>query len=220
MPGTFITALVIESNDTVFIDNATGVIGTMQQIPTPGLGGQVDADYLALAVDEGYIGGFNYQVVSASFSPLPNPNAFHVVRISSLHTGDWWYVVGASYQYLAASAAAECCTTPAPMPSVIPPLYPCQIMCEQNTAGNFFGIFGLPSITAGQNYYAAGFFNNVTLTSLSAGGYSTIAALLAAMNTDWSNVGTWTDFGSPESIIVTEAPGTGTDQICILIFVH
>lgn len=221
MAGTFIPALAIQKGTTVYF-NPDATYGSTELIPTPGAGGIVDGDYLAEAVagfglDEG---GFNYQVVGPNFSPLPNPNSFHVVRISTRSQGsDVWWVVGTSTDYLASCQAAECCSAAVPMPTVVPPLYPCQLLCQTNADGDYIGIWALPTLGVGQNYYAAGFFNDVPLTALSGAGYSTPTALLAAMNTSWANVGAWTGVGSPETIFVTQADGPGTDVVCIRIYV-
>jgi len=222
--GTSIQALVLQKGTTNFYKPSQNQYGTIMLIPTPGAGGLIDGDYLATYVTDYGIdeGGLQYSIISAGQSPLPAFNAIPCCRISTTNQGaDDWYIAGTSLQYISTANAAECCsgTNTNPLPTTIPPAYPCQLLCNQDpTTFLFFGVFGIPSLPAGQNYYAAGYFNGVALTALSGSGYASPAALLAAFNTNWNNVGTWTSLGSPATFVVTEAAGTGTDLLCIRIF--
>jgi hypothetical protein len=220
--GPLINALVIECNGTIYWNPSTNTYGTPMLIPAESAEAFVDGDYYASPVTnwDVFEGGYTKTAVSASFSPLPNPNCFPVVRISTRNRGeDYWVIVGASYQYHADSLNAQCCgNAAAQLPTTVQSIYPCQLLCWPNANGLYQGTYAAPNAVAGKNYYAAGFFNGVALTPLSNAGYSTLAALITAMNASWSNVGTWSQAGSPPTILVAEHAGTGSDVLCIRIW--
>lgn len=220
----FIPALIVQQDHTVNITD--GVIGLSGLIPTPNSGGQVDSDYWAVPVTGFGIGpsGFNYIPTNPGSTDAPDAQAFHVVRIIKDNQSTDWYAVGTSTQYLLASDEAECCGTssPAPvMPTTAPLVAPCQVLCTQNsTSGLFQGNIGIPTLPAGEKFYAFGYFNGTALTALSISGYTTAALLLTAISTNWAATvgGTFTKTSDNLTLLLTQTDGPGTDVWCALIY--
>ncbi len=220
----FIPALIVQQDHTVNITD--GVIGLSGLIPTPNSGGQVDSDYWAVPVNGFGIGpsGFKYIPTNPGDATPPDVQAFHVVRIIKNDQSTDWYAVGTSTQYLAASEEVECCgtTSPAPvMPTTAPLVAPCQVLCTQNsTSGLFEGNIGIPTLPAGEKFYAKGYFNDVALTALSTSGYTTAALLLTAIQAAWAATvgGTFTKTSDNLTLILTQADGPGTDVWCAVIY--
>lgn len=220
----FIPALIVQQDHTVNING--DIIGLSGLIPTPNSGGQVDSDYWAVPVDGFGIGpsGFNYYPTTPGNKTPPTIQSFHVVRIIKNDQSTDRYVIGTSTQYIAASEEAECCgnTSPAPvMPTTSPLIAPCQVLCNQNSStGLFFGNIGIPTLPAGEKFYAFGYFNGVALPALSGSGYTTAALLLTAIQTNWTTPtsGTFTKTADNLTLILTQASGPGTDVWCAKIY--
>jgi len=237
--STYITAIVIQKNSSVFISQdgigaekagatefATG-LGAQMQIPCPdsASGGVIDGDFWAVPVNEGLPSGFNYVGYNLS-DPLdtkPTPPSFAVVKISSRFSSDSWYVLGTSEDYIA-SCAVCCSDSPVPMPLVGDlPLQPgCQLMCQFNnaTAQLYFATLGLPALTGNRRYFPYGYFNGVALPAGAATGYLTTTTLLTFLNTTvtgWRAVGLWTVSADLLTLIATQAAGPGTDELCAAV---
>lgn len=200
----YITAIVIQKNNTVFIkedglnaekipgspgEYTTG-LGTQMEIPCSDNAspGQIDGDFWAVPVNEGLPSGFNYIPYNLSDPVItpPTPESFQVVKISTTNSQDDWYVLGTSAQYVA-SCAACCGTTPVPMPGIYSlPLQPgCQTMCQWNNGTNqqYFAVVGLPALTLNKRYYPYGNFNGIQLPLAVSTGYVSTATLLTFLNT-------------------------------------
>lgn len=199
---TYITAIVIQTNNKVFIgavsaekipgspgEYATG-LGVSMEIPCPDTssGGRIDGDFWAVPVNEGTPAGFNYVPYNPADPDAfpPTPESFAVVKISSNNSSDYYYVLGTSVQYIA-SCNACCGTTPVPMPGIfsLAPQPGCQTMCQWNngTSQQYFGVFGLPALTLNKRYYPYGAFNGITLPLANSVGYVSTTTLLAFLNT-------------------------------------
>lgn len=237
--ATYITALVIQKNNSVFIsedgisaeksgstEKATG-LGTQMEIPCPdsASGGVIDGDFWAVPVNEGLTAGFNYVPYNPADSTAtkPTPSSFAVVRISSRFSSDCWYVLGSSDDYIA-SCAVCCSDSPVDMPDVSDlPLQPgCQVMCQYNndTDLKYFAVIGLPALIGNRRYFPYGYFNGVALPAGAATGYADTTALLAFLNTavtGWAAVGTWTVSADHLSLIATQTSGPGTDELCAAV---
>lgn len=231
MASTFIPALVIKHNNDVYQDTDNLTAGTIMDIPTPGAGGVIDGDFWAVPITDNVISGFNYIPTSPTSTDAPTAQSFHVFRLVSRLGNDSWYVRGtttaadggspASCGYIQAAADAECCSeTPCSLPTDIPVIVPCQVMCEWDANNKYFGEFGLPELTGNLRYYPVGYFNDVLLTAGDATGYATKDTLLSFLNSGaWGAIGTWT-YGTgtgANSLKVTQASGAGTDVICVQI---
>lgn len=212
-------ALVIQQ-DTYIFRNGDASFGKITLIPTPASGGMVDHDYWATPVlGDGIVGtGFTYTPTESSSLVKPDIQSFHVVRIimqtNQSNVSTTWYAVGNSQQYLNASADAEGHTSPPfVMPQTLASFVPSQVICNQNDAGDYFGILAAPIPLGSGKYFAKGYFNGVALTALSGAGYASAATLLTALQSSWSNVGTWTKTADNQTFIVTQTSGSGTDVL-------
>lgn len=227
MAATFISALVIKHNNNVFISD-TGVVGQTMSIPTPGAAGGVDiADYWAVPItDYGIFTGFNFEPATADDTTPPTIDSFHVFRLIGRLGNDWYYIRGkttsttvSDYGYIQAAADAECCESPArSLPTSIPVINGCQLMCEWDSNGLYFALWGLPSLSGNLRYLAYGYFNNVALAALGVStGYTSGATLATAMNTAWSATVGGTFAFANNVMKLTQTAGPGTDVICVTI---
>lgn len=222
----YFPALVIKHNNDVYL-TPEGVVGHMDVIPSPGAGGVIDGDYWAVPItDYGLVSGFNFVPTSPTSIIPPAPGAFHVFRLAFRHGYDVWYVRGTSTLsgdspaengYIQAAAAYECCAeVPVNLPTSIPAIAPCFLMCDFDADGNYFAMPGLPTLTGNLRYFPYGYFNGVELTAATGTGYATTGALLAFLNSgDWGAIGTWTY--TDNVLKVTQTDGPGTDTFCIAI---
>lgn len=220
----FISALIIQQ-DYIITVNSDGTFGFTSQIPTPLSGGKIDCDYWAVpVVGQGFVSdGFKYIPCQPADTIKPDVQAFHVVRILSFTQSTVWTVYGTSLQYNAASYDAETghSSTPVLMPVPTSTLIPMQLICNQGkSTGLYTGTFAAPTYNASKNYFATGYFNAAALPALSGSGYSTMAALIAAMNSNWSIAGVWTSSADNLTVILTEAASAvGTDLLGVTITV-
>lgn len=224
MSATFIPALVIKHNNSVFLtpDLAVGVTMT---IPTPGAGGVIDGDYWAVPIsDYGIVTGFNYTVTTPEDTDPPTLQSFHVFRLISRFGNDVWYVRGttttdgespANAGYIQAAQDAECCEAdPATLPTDVPLMQPCQTACEWDTDENYFFLISVP--TDAGTYTANGYLNGETLSAATG---ATPTALVSSMNSLWTNQGspqiaiTWTLINDTTIKGVITA-GDGADTLC------
>lgn len=230
MAASFVTALVIEHNLVTFLDEDLK-IGKIMSIPTIGAGVEPAGDYWAVPInDNGIVTGFNYVPTTPTSLVGPTAQSFHVFRLVTTKYGysESWYVRGTSTfdgnspavaGYIQASNDAECCSaTPRTLPLTIPVgIAGCQELCQWDSNKQYFGVWGLPTLGAGQTYYAYGYYNNASLTALTATGYTTAAALQTALNANWSSVGTWTVDGTTGIVKVVQTNGSGYNTACIRI---
>lgn len=225
MAATYIQALVVKHNNDVYLTPDLQV-GVTMAIPTPGAGGAIDGDYWAVPISNyGIVTGFNFVPTSPTDTDAPTPQSFHVFRLvnqTPLTDSVWWVVGTTTFDgespavagYIQASADAECCdASPSVLPTTVPSLYPCQVACEYNAAGNYFFVLGLGSDIG--TYTGNGYLNGETLPQITA---VNGAALQTALNTNWSNVGspnvviTWTV--ANEAAIGVITAGSGADVLC------
>lgn len=218
----FIPALVIQQDSTLYL-NSDGSYGFITQIPTPASGGRLDTDYWASPVNsQGIVGkGLKFTPCLPGDTNKPDVQSFHVVRVVSNRQSADWYLNGTSTQYNLSSYDAEIAhaSTPVLMPVTVVNILPSQVICNQARAtGLYTAYLGASSQLPGQKYYASGYFNGVALAPLSVIGYSTIAGLVADMNSLWSNVGAWSYY-VPDglSVFATQAAGSGTDVLTAAI---
>jgi len=223
-----IPALVLQKNNTLYFGpgvtaekSGSGEIvvglGLSSEIPIPGSveGGQIDADYWAVPVSEGYAGGFNYVPYNPSDpvgSVAPDPQAFKVFRIYNLLRSDYWYVVGTVAGYVTAAGGG------AALPTTVSTLQAgCQTLCEFDENNKYFAIFALPTLSGNKHYFPYGYFNGVALPAANAAGYANKTDLLTFLNTavtGWAAVGTWTVSTDNLTLRVEQTSGPGTDKIC------
>jgi hypothetical protein len=224
MAATFIPALVIKHNNSVFL-TADLVVGVTMAIPTPGSGGVIDGDYWAVPIsDYGVVTGFNFEPTTPTDTDPPTLQSFHVFRLISRFGNDVFYVRGttttdgespANAGYIQAAQDAECCEeSPATLPTDVPQMLPCQTACEFNADSNYFFVIGLPTDIG--TYTGNGYINGEVLPQITS---ATAAGLQTAMNSSWTNIGspnvaiTWTVADGRAIGVITD--GTGEDTACI-----
>lgn len=212
----YINAVALQKNYSVYINDDYTVGLAITDLPTPASGATIDSDYWAVPVTDGVVSGFNYTATTAANTDAPDAQAFHVVRISMKIGGgsDFWYIIGTSSEYSSDANAADCCATDSPveLPSGLPTVLPCQVICQQDGNGNYIGILGTPSLPEGEEYEGLGIFNGSDLTTIFA---STLDNLVTQANLHWGSAGTWTHNGT--TLIVTQTDGPGTDVLCAAI---
>ena len=218
----YISAISLQTNYQVFINGDYTVGLAITDLPTPASGAEIDGDYWAVPVTDGVVSGFNYTATNAASATAPDPQAFHVVRISLKIGGGptFWYIIGTSAEYSSDSGGADCCSLNSPphLPSALPSVYPCQEMCIQDSNNNYIAILGSPTLGGGQEYHALGLYNGSALPTQSD---ATLAGLLTLLNTNWSVVGTWTLSGTTFTATSAEGgspPGTGVLCAAILAY--
>lgn len=232
----YIPALVIQKNNTVFINgNGSGTVGSLMEIPTPDNGGYIDGDVWAIPVNEGVYAGFNYQPYNPSNPVEATQPLFSVaaVKISSRTSSDYFIVVGTAAQYVTASGGGT--ALPAVWPSLIHTTQKLPV-CQQfnlTEAGLSVLAIGAPSFdddaATVQSFYPFGYFNGIALPTASSTGYYDLNALLSFLNTatvttgtgastvytgGWAVMGTWTKTSDNLTVVCTQADGDGTDIFC------
>lgn len=227
--GSFISAKVIKHNNHTFIDE-DGVVGSIMPIPTPQGGGVLDGDYWAVPItDHGVFTSFNYYIASPTDDTPPSLDSFHVFRMyrAKADGRDSWYVVGrttypglgspAENGYVQASSDAECCAvSPRQLPTTVPFIAGCQLMCTWDANSKYFAIYGAPTLIGNQRYYPNGYVNGVKITGQTATGYATTGTLLTFLNSGITGaLGTWTYANG--QFKVTQSNGAGIDVICLSI---
>jgi len=225
MSATFIPALVIKHNNSVFLTPDLQV-GVTMTIPTPGSGGVIDGDYWAVPIsDYGVVTGFNFEPTTPDDTEPPTLQSFHVFRLISRFGNDVWYVRGstttdgespANPGYIQAAQDAECCEAdPATLPTDVPLMQPCQTACEWDADNNYFFIVSLP--TDAGTYTANGYINGEQMPEITG---ATAAALRIAMAASWNNIGspnvviTWSVLND-NTIKGVITDGSGADTACI-----
>jgi hypothetical protein len=225
MAATYIPALVIKHNNSVFLTPDLSV-GVTMPIPTPGAGGRIDGDYWAVPISNyGIVTGFNYEPTTPDDTEPPTLQSFHVFRLVTDFGNDVWIVRGSSTfdgespanaGYIQSSQDAECCAdTPATLPTDVPALVPCQTACEFNADNNYFFILAIPTDTG--TLTATGYLNGEALSPASG---ANAAALLISLNSLWTNQGspqiaiTWTLANENTTAIGVITAGSGEDVLC------
>jgi hypothetical protein len=215
-----IPALVIQQNNTVFRQENI-ITGKVLDIPCREAFLD-DTDYWAVPVkDEGVFTGLSYVLAAGENIAPPTFDSFKVTRVrDKLSKFDWW--VYGTHTDLINSCATCCDSPPVPMPGIDGIqiiIAPCQFICTTNDNGEFYAIFGLPTLEAGEAYYPVGSYENVAFATASPTGYATVELLLAFLNSSWNP-------GSPPSATWTASEdgltliATGLEEetsLCVIV---
>lgn len=215
--ATYIPGLVISVIDEQLICS-DGVYGRTMDIPCPDGGlALLDGDFwCSPVVDNGLWLGVKFSQGGASQTVGPTVQSFQVVRVSDRLSGNAYYVRGNSTQFI--NSCAVCCgNAPISLPTDLPHIAPCQTLCDQLSAGNYGGVWAIPDLPAGFGYYPTIYFNNTKTTQSPIAGFSTITALLAWLNGNYGNIGTWSVSADNRTLFVIQNPGPGTDTVCLMI---
>lgn len=227
MAANFLQALAIQFNNDVYLNDGVTPGQLVHNVPTPSAGGVIDGDYWAVPVNNGVLSGFNYQATDPDSTTAPDPQAFHVVRISANNSYDHWWLLGTSEDYAVASETVECCGDSSPsgvMPTDAPSIAPCQVICADSD-GEFIAVLALPSLEDGQAYFPFGYFNGTALPTASSSGYADTTALLSFLNSNWTTgalTNTWEvqpDSPAPLTLLNTldSATANNADVLCAAV---
>jgi hypothetical protein len=221
IPNALIPCYVIQLNNTLFIQGDE-IAGRVLDVPckTDFID---DPDYWAVPIkDEGIFTTVQY-IPQAESPTAPTFDSFQVFRVRDKLSGHFWYIYGNQQDFV--SSCSTCCddaTIPMPQPANgVIPIAPCNLICEQNAAGQYTTVTALPALAAGESYFPYGAYNNVALPAASGAGYSSTAALLAFLNANWTNVGSpvatfvWTL--STDGITLTATGGFLGDSLCLFV---
>lgn len=217
-----IPCFCLQENTYQFI-TPTGVIGEIRDVPCREVLIDKDLYWFVPIKNEGIFSGFQAIMSRGNDAPKPTFDSIKVQRVRDKLTNyDWWFYVNSADDFK--NSCNTCCgDATIPMPGLTdfhPVIAPCQELCEMiNANGSYYAIFGLPTLAAGQQYYATGSFNNVALSS-SGTSFATVAALLAYANANWSGIGSpnvtfvWTASGT----VLTATGGNRLDSLCVMIY--
>lgn len=132
---------------------------------------------------------------SAANSARPQSDAIKTLRIVNLENNDTlWVVIDTNDDdTLFVSNCNGCCGSTPVMPTVtLPAAIVEECICKDDN-GNYVFDFPLPQNLNALNYTILGAtVNGTALSALSGSGYSSAAALLSAVSSAYSAVGTWT----------------------------
>jgi len=219
-----VPALVISLNNFLFVDKTDSdvVLGKVLQVPCRDILYD-NTDRWAIPVkDSGLFTGLDFEYMvkvyaDMDFTPQPTFDSFSVFRIRDTKSSFEWMIYGSKANLL--TACATCCGADAvSMPGISPSfklrIAPCQTVNLLNESGVPYGVFALPSLGVGQQYFPYGSYNNVALPAGATNGYATTTALLSFLNTTW-NTYVWTLSSDNETLIATG--GSTGDSLCVNI---
>jgi len=215
-----VPAPVIQFNNTYYLKDGQY---NPQTINVPcGINAEVDPwPWWAIPVeDDGIVSILQTVPAIGENVSQPTIDSVAVIRVRDKYKPHYeWFIISSLTNYYAACAA--CCGASAvPIPTPTPPLIiPCQAVCNSVDAnGKFIGVFGIPTLPAGQHYIADGRINGDPLAQASG---NTAALLVSDINTKWGNILspgetiTWTK--SADNLTLTGTGFSETDVICVLV---
>lgn len=218
-----VPCLVIQLNNTIIISNDQ-VIGQVLQVPCRN-DFQDDPNYWLVPVkDNGIFTTLTPVPAYGVYAVAPTFDSIPAFRVRDKLSGYTWWIYGSNQQFTL--ACSTCCGSAAiPMPgsdgSIIIKIAPCDTLCVANALGKYYSVTGLPTLVGHEAYFPYGAYNNVALPAASGSGYSTPAALLAFLNSNWTNIGSpnttfvWTL--SPDNMTLTGTGGFFGDQLCVIV---
>lgn len=217
-----VPALVIAFNNLTFVEQTETdtVIGKILNVPCRDILYDNLDRWAIPQKNFGVFSGFNFEYkvkVNAyvDYTAQPTYDSFTVFRIRDTKSLNEWIIYG-TQEDLITSCATCCDGDPVPMPGISPSfllsIAPCQLVDIVNGGGTPYGVFGLPTLGAGQNYFPYGGHNNVGYPSANANGYSTVAALLVFLNANFTPY-VWTVTADNLTLIATG--GSLDDLLCI-----
>ena len=223
-----IPCYVVQKNMQIFLTD-DNIVGQILKVPCRNV---IIADVAmwAVPVKDAQIFTTLYYtpVLDNGQKPVPQPtyDSFMVLRIQDKLSDDiWWVYVTTAQDFV--NACSTCCGNSAilmPLTSggQVIQIAPCDGLCLQNAAGQYYTNWGIPYLPYGYTYFPYGSFNNVPLTAAPAHGFPTLTGLMNFLNSTWSNTGspnaniTWTLSPDNLTLIATETGyGTGSDNLCV-----
>ena len=220
-----VPCLVIQLNNRQFIFQ-NNIVGQVMQVPCRlSLLNPIDY-WMVPAKDEGMFTTLWPVLMLNGQTAVPQPtfDSFSVTRVQDTQTNYVWWIYGTADDFT--NSCSTCCgVTPTPMPGLSGfdiQIAPCSTVCTLAANGiQYESFFGLPTLPAGETYYPYGSYNNVALPSASGSGYSSVALLLAFLNTNWTNLGSpavtfvWT--ASADNLTLFATGGNFGDSLCVVV---
>lgn len=217
-PTEQIYALVIQKNNEQFIDGYN-VTGRKLLVPVKNVIVDEDSYWMVPIKDEGRFTRL-VPVLSVTDGGVavsqPTYDSFKVIRVRDKLTNNTWWIYGSVAEFFTSASVTG--STPTAMPGIDGAwnqrISPCdQPLCQKDANGNYFIYTALPTLSAGYKYFGFGSYNNAPLFRSAATGYSSIAALLSFMNTNWTPF-VWTN---PSGNIIKATGGALNDLLCVTI---
>lgn len=209
-----IPCFVIQMNNEQFISD-NGVIGRVDNVPCRASNVDQILYWCSPISDAGIFTGVQFRLATGDNLAQPTYNSFYVQRIRDKvglnKNNTWWVYVNTNNDFK--NSCNTCCGAAAiPMPGVSgnfnPVFPPCQTLCAENNSDQLEGVFGIPTLPAGDGYYPYGSYDNVQLPQAPTS-YATLEALLTFLNTNWTN------HGSPNTTFVWSVSGDGLTLIAL-----
>lgn len=221
-----IPCLAIRLKNQVFINGDTGQIGRIVNVPCKDSFIDEVLWWATPVKDESIFSTIQFTLsVDTNGKPLDPPSfdSFYVQSIRDKLSNSAWMIYCLTNNDFKNSCNTCCDDAAVPMPGVNgsfnPIIAPCQELCAIDAAGDIGGIFGLPGLQNGATYHPVGSYNNNSLATANPAGYSTVAALLVFLNSQWTNVGSpnvtfvWT--ATPDNLTLTATGGNEGDNLCV-----
>lgn len=220
MPDQISTVLipcyVVEMNNQLFLIDDE-VVGQVLDVPCRNALID-DVNYWAVPVkDFGIFTTLDYILAVDGDASPPTYDSFLVVRVRDKLSGNTWWIYGTKADFI--TSCSTCCDSPAiPMPgttgSFVIRIQPCDTLCIKDTNGNYYAVWGLPTLGSGQHYFPFGSYNNAPLFPGAATGYADTTTLLAFLNLRWTPF-VWTVSSDHLTLIATG--GSLNDSLCVTI---
>lgn len=211
-----IPCYVVQMNNQVFITDDQ-IVGQILEVPCRNALID-DKEYWAVPVkDFGIFTTLDYILALNDNAARPTFDSFKVVRVRDKLSGNTWWIYGTKSDFI--TSCSTCCDSPAiPMPGTATGfairIEPCDVLCIQNDNGDYYSVWGLPVLNAGQTYFPFGSHNNQPFFPGSASGYASVAALLIFLNTKWTPF-VWT--ASSDNLTLFATGGAQSDTLCVTI---
>src|SRR5580765_7858359 len=186
-----IPCFVVQLNNQQLISE-DGAIGKVENVPCRDSLVDEVLYWCSPVKDEGIFDALQFRLAIYPNADKPTFDSFLVQRIRDKLTNYTWWVYVLTVNDFKNSCNSCCGDAAIPMPGVNgdfhPVFAPCQTLCAENNSDQLEGVFGIPTLGAGQQYYPYGSYDNVALPSAPTS-YASIAALLVFLNAHWTNVG-------------------------------
>lgn len=225
IPNALIAAYVIQLNNTQFI-TGDSIAGRVLDVPCKN-DFIDDPNYWAVPIKDGGIFTILEYIPVAGeadqFHP-PTYDSFPVMRVRDKLSGNTWWCYGTHDNFV--NSCSTCCGgAPIPMPGTLGEINisiaPCDQLCIQNAAGQYYSVTALPTLLGHESYFPYGSHNNLAFPAASGSGYASPAALLTFLNASWTNVGSPTvNFVwslSPDNMTLIATGGNKNDTVCVVI---
>jgi len=213
-----IPCLCIQLNNEQFISD-NGTLGKILNVPCREVLLDEDLYWCSPVGDYGIFSQVQFRLALGTNITAPTFDSFYVQRVRDKLTNYTWWVYCLTADDFKNSSNSSSSQPSIPMPGTDgtfkPVFAPCQTLCSISSSNAAIGgVFGLPALTTGQGYNAVGSYNG-TMYPSSTSSFSTVAALLTYLNSNWTGF-TWT--ASADNITLFATGGNAGDSLCVNIY--